>query len=34
MKNIQNHKQIYMHVDLDFKLVRIIYMLREKKKCM
>ena len=30
MKNIQ----IYMRADLNFKLVRIIYTLREKKKCM
>jgi isocitrate/isopropylmalate dehydrogenase len=35
MKNIYKyHKQIYMHADLNFKLVRIIYTLREKKKFM
>jgi hypothetical protein len=31
MKNLQIWQQIYMHADLNFKLVRIIYTLREKK---
>ena len=34
MKTYKYHKQIYMQADLNFKLVRIIYTLREKKKCM
>jgi hypothetical protein len=31
---ILKKSQIYMHADLNFKLVRIIYTLREKKKWM
>jgi hypothetical protein len=31
MKNLQIWQKIYMHADLNFKLVRIIYTMREKK---
>ena len=36
MKNLQISQKIYMHDDLNIKLVRIIYTMREKKtqKCM
>ena len=34
MKNLQIWQKIYMHADLNFKLVRIIYILRDKKKIM
>jgi hypothetical protein len=31
MKNLQISQQVYMHADLNFKLVRIIYTMRGKK---
>ena len=31
MKNLQISQKIYMHHDLNIKLVRIIYTMREKK---
>jgi hypothetical protein len=34
MKNLQIWQKIYTHAELNFKLVRIIYILREKRKCM
>ena len=34
MKNSQISQKIYMHADLNFKLVRIIYTMRGRKKCM
>ena len=33
MKNIQISQTNIMHADLNFKLVRIIYTLREDKQC-
>jgi hypothetical protein len=30
MRNLQISQKIYMHADLNFRLVRIIYTMREK----